>query len=303
MRALAIGLALALAVLAPVSAQQVPDPDVDVTVARPAFAIGAGPVVAIDGYHRNFHTIDGRYAPFAALLTADGFRVKGLDAPLSAQSLSDVAILVIANASPPQGSDPAALVQQSAFTPDEIAAVKAWVQGGGSLFLIADHMPFAGASTALGEAFGFGFRNGYVAIPRDGPLPDLFTRDNGLLGDDAVTRAGGVVQVGTFTGSGFTAPAGARPILTLPAGARLLTPDDTGAIRGDGPSSPVGGLFQGAVMNLGKGRVAVFGEAAMFTAQLAGPQRQPIGFNNPGAPQNKLFLLNLLHWLAGALPD
>ena len=47
----------------------------------------------------------------------------------------------------------------------------------------------------------------------------------------------------------------------------------------------------------GKGRVAVFGEAAMFSAQLAGPERRPVGMNKPEAPQNPQFLLNLIHWL------
>ena len=303
MRAVAASLAIALALTAGASAQQVPDPDVDVTVAKPAFAAGAGPMVAIDGRHRNFHTLDGRYAPFAAVLRNDGFRLRAMDAPFSADSLAGVAILVIANAAPPAGADPAADPQQSAFGPQEIAAVKTWVEAGGSLFLIADHMPFAGAAAALGEAFGFGFRNGYVDVVREGPLPDLFTRKAGTLAESAITKAGEIEVVGTFTGSAFSAPPSARVILTLPAGSRLLTPDAKGDISPDGPSRDVGGLSQGAIMRVGKGRVAVFGEAAMFSAQLAGPNKQPMGFNNPAASQNKAFLLNLIRWLAGALPD
>jgi len=56
-------------------------------------------------------------------------------------------------------------------------------------------------------------------------------------------------------------------------------------------------------MTVGRGRVAVFGEAAMFTAQLAGPRANRIGFNAPDAPLNKQFLVNLARWLAGVLPD
>jgi hypothetical protein len=48
--------------------------------------------------------------------------------------------------------------------------------------------------------------------------------------------------------------------------------------------------------------VAVFGEAAMFSAQVSGPQRRPMGMNAPRAGQNPQFLLNVMHWLAGLLP-
>jgi len=54
-------------------------------------------------------------------------------------------------------------------------------------------------------------------------------------------------------------------------------------------------------MRVGKGRVAVFGEAAMFSAQLAGPNKAPMGMNAPIAAQNPQFLLNVMHWLSGLL--
>jgi hypothetical protein len=43
--------------------------------------------------------------------------------------------------------------------------------------------------------------------------------------------------------------------------------------------------------------VVCFGEAALFSAQLAGPQQRPVGMNAPGAEQNPQLLLNLIHWL------
>jgi hypothetical protein len=51
-------------------------------------------------------------------------------------------------------------------------------------------------------------------------------------------------------------------------------------------------------MKVGKGRVAVFGEAAMFSAQLAGRGGAPMGMNAPEAAQNYKLLLNVLHWLS-----
>jgi hypothetical protein len=44
----------------------------------------------------------------------------------------------------------------------------------------------------------------------------------------------------------------------------------------------------------------MLGEAAMLSAQIAGPQRQPMGMNVPGS-DNKQLALNIMHWLSGAL--
>ena len=63
----------------------------------------------------------------------------------------------------------------------------------------------------------------------------------------------------------------------------------------------VGGWLQGATTKLGRGRVAFFGEAAMFTAQVAGPNRTPMGMNAPLAGENPQFVLNTLHWLSGLI--
>ena len=61
-------------------------------------------------------------------------------------------------------------------------------------------------------------------------------------------------------------------------------------------------MLQGAALPFGKGRVAAFGEGAMFSAQVSGPQRRPMGMNMPAAGENPQFLLSVLHWLAGLLP-
>jgi hypothetical protein len=71
------------------------------------------------------------------------------------------------------------------------------------------------------------------------------------------------------------------------------------------PERDAGGYLQGAILKEGQGRVAVFGEAAMFSAQVMPSATPPFrfGFNASGAEQNKQFILNLLHWLAGVLPE
>ncbi len=112
---------IAMALATPVLAQQqLTDPDFRPEVVRPAYAAD-GPVVVIDGAHNNFHTADGRYAPFAALLRADGYQVRGGTAAFDAGGLDGADVMVIANAGPSQGG--------SAFTRAEIEAVEAWVRG------------------------------------------------------------------------------------------------------------------------------------------------------------------------------
>ena len=48
----------------------------------------------------------------------------------------------------------------------------------------------------------------------------------------------------------------------------------------------------------GQGRVAVFGEAAQFSAQISGTGARPMGMNHPNAPHNARFLLDVMVWLA-----
>ncbi|HSJ64352.1 MAG TPA: hypothetical protein VK922_10715 [Gemmatimonadaceae bacterium] len=61
------------------------------------------------------------------------------------------------------------------------------------------------------------------------------------------------------------------------------------------------GWLQGAALEVGRGRVVVLGEAAMFSAQLGGAQRVPVGMNSPAASHNPQLLLNTMHWLTRLL--
>jgi hypothetical protein len=89
-------------------------------------------------------------------------------------------------------------------------------------------------------------------------------------------------------------------VLVFSAGSVSLEPDKAWDFKPETPRKPIDGWCQGALFNAGKGRVAVFGEAAMFTAQLAGPQKRPMGMNVLVADQNHRLLLNVLHWLTRA---
>ena len=107
-----------------------------------------------------------------------------------------------------------------------------------------------------------------------------------------------VTSVETFTGSAFDIPPEAQPIIVLPQDYGVL---DCGLpCPPDAPKQAGGGHYQGAVLRFGQGKIAVFGEAAMFSAQILKMRDgRPFyfGFNAPTAAQNRQFILNLVRWL------
>lgn len=296
-------LAAALVAVPALGAQQLADTTFRPVIASPAFGPGTGPRVAIDEAHHNFHTVSGRYAPFARVLRADGFQVTGQGAPFSAEALRHVQILVVANALGETG--PWVLPTRTAFTADEIRALETWVRGGGSLLFIADHMPFPGAAESLAAAFGLVFYNGFAMTATAGDPPLVFRRSSGLLHADIVTDGRGPAEridsVVTFTGQGFRATRPVRPLLTLDSNVTMYLPQRAWEFTPMTVSVSARGLLQAAVFRHGRGRVAVFGEAAMFSAQRQAATGRTMGMNSPAAPQNMQLLLNVVRWLAGVL--
>ena len=296
---------LSLLVLPSVIAQQVPDLAYAPPIPKPAYRTAQGPRVVIDAAHHNFHTVDERYKPFAELLRRDGYRVTGSSAVFSASSLASMDVLVIANALNAANDSNWSLPTPPAFTPEETAAVKKWVEDGGALFLIVDHMPFPGAAGDLARAFGVEFNNGF-AVPSDlkngGTI--VFSPGKGLqpgLWTAGRSSEEKVDSVATFTGSAFYPGPEAQPVLIFQEGYYSMTPEVAWEFKPNTPKIPIQGWCQGAVSKHGKGRVAIFGEAAMFSAQLSGPEKNQMGMNSPIAKQNYQFLLNIVHWLSGAL--
>ena len=284
----------------PVLGQQEADTSFAPPIDAPAFPRGRGPLVLIDQEHSNFHTAAGRYRPFADLLRRDGYVVRGSSGELRRGRLGGVRVLVIANAlgEVREGEDTSA----AAFTPAEVRWLEHWVEGGGSLFLIADHMPFPGAARSLAAAFGFELTDGFAVPPSGEPAAIVFSRKAGTLRDHPIVSGRGpgerVDSVASFTGEAFTGR-DATPILVLGPGAVNLLPRKPWEFDSTTVRRPAAGWWQGAVKQVGKGRVAMFGEAAMFTAQVAGPERIPAGMNHPAAAQNARLLRNLVRWLAG----
>jgi hypothetical protein len=233
--------------------------------------------------------------------------------PFSDESLGRIDVLVISNALAGSLIDEAIrrLPTQSAFMDFEIEAVYRWVSAGGSLLLIADHMPFAGAAEKLAMRFGILVHNGYAGTP-GAPNPLVFALSDSSLKSHAITRGRGEAErvpfVATFGGHAFGLHSNVDAstlMVFAPASIVYLTEEMLGAggtITPQTPRIPAAGLLQGAALKVGAGKVYMSGEAAMFSAQVA-PDGSRYGFNNTNAPHNAQFVLNVLHWLSGILDE
>jgi hypothetical protein len=310
-------------ILAAVAQQQIVDTDFRPVVAMPAYPKG-GPTVAIDEAHDNFHTMTGQYAPLAALLRNDGYKVVASKAPFEKESLNGIGVLIVANARNLKailGGD----ISKPAFTDHECDVIANWVRAGGSLLLIADHAPFGNAADILANRFGITMGKGWVfdRTSAGGITTQLdFSSENGLLGKHPIIsgRNGSerVNSVRAFTGQSLTVPAQATILMKLsPAARNAATPADMdaedAALRNPEPSKPAygsrsssaEGRAQGLAMPFGKGRIVVLGEAALLSAQIirytdSTPHDMKIGMNTSGN-DDRQFALNLVHWLSGLL--
>ena len=281
-------------------AQQMADPDFNPHVPHPAYTKNF-PRVMFDEAHNNFHTATGRYKPFVDLIFSDGYQVAPNRKPFTKESLRTFKLLVIANATGAEEIDEAG-ADAAAFTEEECEVVSAWVRNGGALLLIADHAPFGAAAQLLAKRFDVEMSKGFVFDVEhsqpDNPTALIFSRENKLLLDHPITQGRNdterVNRVQTFTGQALKGPQGAAPLLLL-AGKAINQADAMG-----GEKKSVAGQAQGLAFKFGKGRVVMLGEAAMLSAQVAGPTRSPMGMNVPGS-DNRQFALNIMHWLSGVL--
>ena len=284
--------------------QQLADTTYDPNIRSPAYDKGKGSVVFIDEGHHNFHTKSGRYKAFSNLLERDGYNVHPYSGVFKRNELAKGKILVISNALHERNVNDWFIPVSSAFTKSEIAVVREWVYTGGSLFLIADHMPMGGAAKDLAAAFNFEFTNGFVfdSIAKG---PAYFTLQDGTLAESIITKgrssSESVRQIATFTGQAIKVPEDATSILTFTANYVIRFPDTAWVFHEETNKVNAGGWSQGAYKKFGRGKIVVFGEAAMFTAQVSGPGRIKMGMNHESASGNYQLLLNIIHWLDGKL--
>jgi len=289
--------------------QQMADPDFDTKVARPAYT-KKHPKVLFDEAHRNFHTTDGRYKPFATLITNDGYQVTPNKEKFQKSTLNGYDILVIANASGPDANLGTA-AKESAFTDEECDVVRDWVRAGGSLLLIADHSPYGSAAENLGKRFGVDMSKGYTADPENYDKESnnqgliIYTRESGRLANHPITRgrkaSERINRIIAFTGQSLKGPADSIAFMKLAASAIDQFPKPGG--EREKPDISAAGRAQGIAMRVGRGRVVMLGEAAMLSAQVIKRPDRPdfrMGMNVSGI-DNRQFALNTMHWLSHLL--
>lgn len=280
--------------------QQSPDTTFVPKIDKPTYSINGGPVICIDSAHNNLHRLNSGFAPFARLMKADGFRLRDMNKLVRERSLLlDCDIYAIINPLHQSNMGNWRLPTPSAFSEKEISEIEAWVKEGGRLFLIADHMPFAGAANDLASLFGFNLSNGFANIAKEGNQPDYFSFDNGRLFKHQFF-SDELNSVTSFTGSAFTYPDDAEVIMKFKEGDISLEREIAWQFNDSTNSVNLDKYAQGALLNYGEGKVAIFGEAAMFTAQIVTTQNGTfrVGFNSRIAPNNQLFAVRLMEYLA-----
>lgn len=243
------------------AAQQVAETLSRPDLAPPTFPGGEGPVVLVDAAHGNFHTADGRYRPFAQVMERDGWTVRSLRSPLTPEAVAGARVIVIANALDSANRGRWVLPIHQAFTEAERAALHGFAMG------------------------------------TDGSGIYTFRAADGSLAAHGVTR--GLDSVRTFTGQAMRIRGTGVPLLAFRNDAVVLLPEEAWQFTERTPRVPAAGLHQAVLIEHGRGRVAIFGEAAMFTAQRAGAARTPMGMNAPGASQNARLLQGVMRWLIG----
>lgn len=281
--------------------QQSPDTSFEYSINKAAYLQNQGPTILIDEAHHNFHTKDGGYFALNRLLEHDGYNIGSIKEKFSnSKVFGNAEIIIIANALHPSNIGNWVLPTPSAFSENEISNINDWVKNGGKLVLIADHMPFAGAANDLAKSFGFEFLNGFAKTASNFWPPSNFDFENERLSKSPIVSGIGennqVTSVTSFTGSAFKIPKNAIPILQFTKTDSSLQPDTAWRFTDETQTVSLENYYQGATLNYGKGKVVVFGEAAMFTAQITRDGLK-VGFNSTFAPQNVQFILNLFHYI------
>lgn len=286
-------------------AQQVIDSTFTYEVIQPAYNYNQGPLIAIDEYHNNDMSVGNRMFPLINVLKNDGYRIEAWNKPLT-QELNGVNTLVIIGALHYSNVNNWKLPTPEAMSDEEIDQLLNWIQNGGNLLLVADHMPFPGAVKKLSTKLGVEWYNGFVIDSINWGL-SIFSRREKTLKAHPLLEGRNIDEkinwVATYYGSGFQLKDNTIKGLFSFNNPDVISYQTTEAWRmfPDTPTIPSNLLFQAAVFKKGKGRVAIIGEASLFSAQLVGKDKQPVGINFNNQNQNLQFVLNLFHWLSGAI--
>lgn len=270
-----------------------------VSIANPMF-IQQAPKVLVDEAHNNIHGKEGGLFSFTRMMEEDGAVVSSNDSLFTEKLLTRYDVLIIVNALHDSNVQNWATPNPSAFSNQEIDAVEKFVKNGGSLLLVADHMPCGGAVQNLAQCFGIEWSNSFVMQNGNKWPPSTFKRSNSTLLDSPVTEDTSygkrVSLVASFTGSAFKVPEEAEPFMIFEESHRILFPKEAWRFSKKTKNESAKGWSQGACLEYGLGKIVLLGEAAMITAQLRG--KTEIGMNSIDAPENPQLALNIFRYLA-----
>lgn len=290
----------------PYSNSQQADSNFKPTVTHPTY-VKVHPKVLFDGAHNNSSVSLRQYAPFISLTSKDGYKITTGTEKFSTGSLKQYSVLIIVNASGPEGHRDA-----PAFTDEECDAVRDWVSRGGALLLVTDQAPYSAAASSLSKRFGVDLTIGYtidkVHYNKDAndQTELVFTRADGLVVNHPITNGyhadERIDRVISFTGTSVKGPTNSVAFLKLSDTAFDVLPAEIKPGSGNGAAQEprlvsAAGRAQGVAFELGKGRAVFLSEAAMLTAQVT-PQGVNFGMNVAGFDNSQL-ALNIMHWLSG----
>ena len=303
------------------------------------YTSNGSPVVLVDESHHNFLTINNRFKPFAQVLLSDGVTVESNKVSFSQQALKNVDILVIANALDKKRSNWQPPFNQALTNDEVSVVIEWVRNGGSLFLIADHApfpKVIESLATALGFTFTNGHVNATLFSKATGTLishavtyahedakqDDNFSANvnseakhpnhvelpvfmqesqNGAFTSllNSQLHAKEVIQVKTFGGAAFLPPQEATSLLTLGPRTVSIEPEVPFEITSSTRRRAIEGWSQGALLKLGKGRVAVFSEGMMFSSQIDTRTGDKHGMRSVGAEQNERFLLNIIHWLAG----
>ncbi|HEY8021448.1 MAG TPA: hypothetical protein VIH93_10120 [Thermoanaerobaculia bacterium] len=193
-----------------------------------------------------------------------------------------LAILTRYRATAPGTTNPFPPDQSFAYTPAEIAAIQAFVQGGKGLLLVSNHDFWTTNDHVLAAAFGVNMQAAFFHIQNNplmvmpvsasvAPSPVLYQVDKVIAHDSCA--------LSTTAGTAFT------PLVPIPPA----------AVDGSPLHLSPQGQFFAIAFGYGSGRVIVAGNSGMFGddgSTYPAPGLMPYG-------NNLMFMLNALKYLGG----
>jgi len=283
--------------------QQVIDSLFTKDIQEPTYNSENSPIIYLDEGHNNGSQLNTSFKPTSNILVKDGYIVKSNREQISNEILNRADILVVIDALASENIDNWKLPTPSAFTDDEILSIHEWVEKGGSLLLVADHMPFAGASKKLGKAFGVNFINGF-AIDTIGWDLTRFSRGENSLRQHPIIEGRNfdeqVNEISTYFGQCLAiSEIGLNPIMVF-SNENIVSynPKEAWKFNNETKTIPSKGYYQGVAGEYGKGRIVVLGDSSIILAHLIGKNKRTIGINSVETKNNYQFMLNIFHWLS-----